>query len=78
MVKFVQCLVALALIAIVSQLVGGFDAAFAVPLPSPPPPPSVPVHGAPGPIVGAGLPILAVSYGAYWLVRRYGRKPKDS
>ena len=26
-------------------------------------------HGAPGPIAGAGLPILAVGYGAYWLVR---------
>jgi hypothetical protein len=30
--------------------------------------------GAPGPIAGAGLPILAVGYGAYWLVRRYRRK----
>jgi hypothetical protein len=28
------------------------------------------VHGAPGPIAGAGLPILAVGYGVYWLVRR--------
>jgi hypothetical protein len=27
-------------------------------------------QGAPGPIVGAGLPILAVGYGVYWLVRR--------
>lgn len=33
------------------------------------------VHGAPGPIAGAGLPFLAVGYGAYWLVRRYRRKP---
>jgi hypothetical protein len=32
------------------------------------------VHGAPGPIAGAGLPILALGYGAYWLVRRYRRK----
>jgi hypothetical protein len=31
-------------------------------------------YGAPGPIAGAGLPILAVGYGAYWLVRRYRRK----
>jgi hypothetical protein len=30
--------------------------------------------GAPGPIVGAGLPILAIGYGAYWLVKRYRRK----
>jgi hypothetical protein len=28
------------------------------------------VHGAPGPIVGAGLPLIAVAYGVYWLVRR--------
>jgi hypothetical protein len=33
------------------------------------------VHGAPGPIAGAGLPFLAVGYGAYWLIRRYRRKP---
>ena len=31
-------------------------------------------HGVPGPLVGAGLPVLAVGYGAYWLVRRYRRK----
>ena len=29
---------------------------------------------APGPIVGAGLPILAVGYGAYWLVGRFRRR----
>jgi hypothetical protein len=28
------------------------------------------IRGAPGPIAGAGLPILAVGYGIYWLVRR--------
>ena len=33
------------------------------------------VRGAPGPIAGAGLPILAVGYGVYWLVRRR-RKPQ--
>jgi uncharacterized protein (TIGR03382 family) len=27
------------------------------------------VHGAPGPIVGAGLPV-AIAYGVYWLMRR--------
>jgi hypothetical protein len=31
-------------------------------------------HGVPGPLVGAGLPMIAVGYGAYWLVRRYRRK----
>jgi hypothetical protein len=25
---------------------------------------------APGPILGAGLPVLAVGFGVYWLVRR--------
>jgi hypothetical protein len=31
-----------------------------------------PARGAPGPIVGAGLPILAIGmgYGVYWLVKR--------
>ena len=34
------------------------------------------VHGAPGPIAGAGLPIIiAIGAGAFWLVRRYRRKP---
>lgn len=28
------------------------------------------VRGAPGAIAGAGLPVLAVGYGVYWLVRR--------
>ena len=27
-------------------------------------------HGAPGPVAGAGLPILAVGYGVYWIVKR--------
>jgi hypothetical protein len=33
-------------------------------------------HGAPGPIVGAGLPLLAIGYGVYWLVKR-NRKVAD-
>jgi hypothetical protein len=35
------------------------------------------VHGAPGPIAGAGLPILGLGYSAYWLVRRYRRKSEN-
>ena len=35
-------------------------------------------HPAPGPVAGAGLPILAVGYGAYWLVRRYRRKSDNT
>jgi hypothetical protein len=27
-------------------------------------------RGAPGPIAGAGLPVLAVGFGVYWLIRR--------
>jgi hypothetical protein len=27
-------------------------------------------RGAPGPIAGAGLPVLAVGSGVYWLIRR--------
>ena len=30
--------------------------------------------GAPGPIAGTGLPILAIGYGAYWLAKRLRRK----
>jgi hypothetical protein len=25
-------------------------------------------HAAPGPIAGAGLPVLAIGYGVYWLI----------
>jgi hypothetical protein len=28
------------------------------------------LHGAPGPIVGAGLPVVALGYGVYWLIKR--------
>jgi len=28
------------------------------------------VYGAPGPIAGIGLPIIAIGFGVYWLVRR--------
>jgi len=32
------------------------------------------IHGAPGPIAGTGLPVLAIGYGIYWVVRRQRRK----
>jgi hypothetical protein len=32
------------------------------------------VRGAPGPIAGAGLSVLAVGFGAYWLIKRRRRK----
>jgi hypothetical protein len=36
-------------------------------------------RGAPGPVVGAGLPALAIGlgYGVYWLVKRRRRKTAD-
>jgi hypothetical protein len=34
------------------------------------------IHGAPGPIAGAGLPVIAVGYGAYWFLKRRRRKPE--
>ena len=33
-------------------------------------PPSSGVKGAPGPLVGAGLPVLLIGGGIYWIVRR--------
>ena len=32
------------------------------------------VRGVPGPIAGAGLPVIAVGYGVYWLIKRRRRK----
>jgi len=57
-------ILALALVAITIVLVGAVDSAFAGSL-----------RAVPGPIVGAGLPILAIGFGAYWLVKRFRRKP---
>ena len=34
-------------------------------------------RGVPGPVAGAGLPIIAVGYGVYWLIRRRRRTPEQ-
>jgi hypothetical protein len=39
------------------------------------PSPQCKTEGAPGPIAGAGLPVLAIGYGAYWLAKRLRRRP---
>jgi hypothetical protein len=56
-----RSLVGLALVAILVALSGAVDPAFAGTF----------TLGAPGPIAGVGLPLLAIGYGAYWLVKRY-------
>jgi len=33
------------------------------------------VHAAPGPLMGAGLPVFLIVGGGYWVVRRFRRKP---
>jgi hypothetical protein len=33
-------------------------------------------RGVPGPIAGAGVPIIAAGYGVYWLIRRRRRTPE--
>jgi hypothetical protein len=35
-------------------------------------------HGAPGPEMGAGLPIIVIAGAAYWMVRRVRRRRLDS
>ena len=35
-------------------------------------------HGVPGPLAGAGLPFIAVGYGAYWLIWRRRRSNTPS
>ena len=36
------------------------------------------VRGAPGPLVGAGLPVLLIGGGIYWIVRRQKQKKKQA
>jgi hypothetical protein len=69
MTGFTRILASLALVAITIALVGVANLAFADSF--------APPFGAPGPIAGAGLPMLAIGaigYGAYWLVKRFRRK----
>jgi hypothetical protein len=33
-----------------------------------------PTYGAPGPLLGAGVPVLVVAGGIYWVARRFRRK----
>jgi hypothetical protein len=33
-------------------------------------------HAAPGPVIGAGLPVLLLIGGGYWVARRFRRKPE--
>jgi hypothetical protein len=40
------------------------------PPPPPPGPPGGHSHAAPGPVLGAGLPVLALGAGIYWVARR--------
>jgi LPXTG-motif cell wall-anchored protein len=35
------------------------------------------IRGAPGPLVGAGLPVILIGGGIYWLVRRRKRTSAD-
>jgi len=60
--------------AVVASLGVGALPALAQSLPLPSSVPATPVHKpAPGPIAGASLPVLAVGFGIYWLVRRHRR-----
>jgi hypothetical protein len=68
MSKIVQVFSQIALIAVLVLWVGA--AAFSQTATSVP----SRVRGAPGPIAGAGLSIVAVGVGAYLLLRRYRRK----
>jgi hypothetical protein len=64
MILLNRSMVGLALVSITVGLSGAIDPAFA----------GGGTLGAPGPIAGVGLPVLAIGYGAYWLVKRYRRK----
>ena len=67
-----RVLAGLALVAIVLAQFGGVNSALAVgPCAVGP---GCGGHAAPGPIIGAGLPVLAIGFGAYWLVSRIRRK----
>jgi hypothetical protein len=52
---------------------GALLTAATLPALSKPDHPTHPGHGAPGPLVGAGLPFAVVGLGAVWLLRRRRR-----
>ena len=64
----VQTMVGTAIVAVL-----GLTALPALSQTPPPPPGGGGYNPAPGPIAGAGLPVLAVGFGVYWLVRRFRR-----
>ena len=68
-IPIVRLLKGIAFVAILFVLVGAADFAMAMA--------KDPRHflGAPGPIAGAGLPILAIGGGIYLLVKRLRRRP---
>jgi hypothetical protein len=65
-----QVLVGLAFVAVVIAQFGGVDSVLAGVGPCAVGP-NCGGYPAPGPIVGAGLPILAIGFGAYWLIGRF-------
>jgi hypothetical protein len=69
MAVFTRIVIGLAFLVTLFVVVGAIDTAFAQgPAPAVAPPASA--KGAPRPIAGAGLPVLAIGYGVYWLVKR--------
>jgi hypothetical protein len=73
MTRITRILAGLALLANLGAMVGAVNSAFAATTPQPCATTTC-TRPAPGPIAGAGLPMLAIGLGAYWLVMRFRRK----